>query len=95
MARYELSQAADADLERLYIFGIRNFGEGLADQYYDGLISRFQQIADMPKLYPAAQHVTIECRRSVYGAHSIYYEIKETSVVIVRILGRENPETAL
>ncbi len=34
--RYHLSEAADADLERLYEWGIDRFGMNAADQYYGG-----------------------------------------------------------
>lgn len=94
MASYELSRAADADLERLYTFGILNFGVALADEYYDGLIARLQQITEMPNLYPVITIAKQSYRRSVYGSHSIYYTAKTEGVFVVRVLGRENPATA-
>ena len=51
--RYHLSEAADADLERLYEWGIDRFGMNAADQYYDGLLARFENIAERPQLWPA------------------------------------------
>ena len=39
--RYHLTQAADADLERLYEWGIDRFGVKVADEYYDGLITPY------------------------------------------------------
>jgi toxin ParE1/3/4 len=93
--RYHLSEAADADLERLYEWGIDRFGMNAADQYYDGLIARFEKIAESPQLWPAVYHIRAGYRRSVYVAHSIYYRIESTGVLIVRVLGRENPATSL
>jgi len=49
--RYHLTQAADADLERLYEWGIERFGVNAADEYYEGLIARLVQIADTPQLW--------------------------------------------
>ena len=95
MENYELSAAAIADLKRLYSFGIMRFGEQLADQYYDGLIKRFQQIGDMPLLYPAIDEIRQGYRRSVYGSHSIYYKMAENCVQIIRILSREDVKNAL
>ena len=40
------------------------------------------------------QHIRKGYRRSVCGVHSIYYRIEE-EVIIVRILGRQEPEEAL
>jgi toxin ParE1/3/4 len=93
--RYHLSEAADADLERLYEWGIDRFGMNAADQYYDGLIDCFEKIAESPQLWPAVDHIRSGYRRSVYVAHSIYYRIESTGVLIVRVLGRENPATSL
>ena len=95
MAIYRLSEAADSDLERLYNFGIENFGLVLADQYFDGIVDRFQRIADMPRLYPAVDDIRKGYRRSVLGSYSIYYVLIDDGVKIVRILGREDIKRAL
>ena len=95
MGNYELSDPAKADLRRLFTYGILSFGEKLADEYYDGMISRFEQISDMPKLYPAVDDIKQEYRRSVFGSHSIYYKLADDHVKIIRILSREDPKRAL
>jgi toxin ParE1/3/4 len=93
--RCHLSEAADADLERLYEWGIDRFGMNAADEYYDGLIARLGQIADTPQLWQEVDHIRAGYRRSVYVAHSIYYRVEANGVLIVRVLGRENPQTSL
>jgi toxin ParE1/3/4 len=93
--RYYLTQAADADLERLYEWGIDRFGVKVADEYYDGLIARLTQIANTPQLWQEVDHIRAGYRRSVYVAHSIYFRIEASGVFIVRVLGRENPQTSL
>lgn len=92
--RYHLTQAADADLERLYEWGIDRFGMNAADEYYDGLIARLGQIADTPQLWQEVDHIRAGYRRSVYVAHSIYW-VEANGVLIGRVLGRENPQTSL
>jgi toxin ParE1/3/4 len=67
----------------------------VADQYYDGLLARFDKIAESPQLWPAVDHIRAGYRRSVYVAHSIYYRIEATGVLIVCVLGREHPATSL
>ena len=94
MASYRLSNRALADLDRLYERGILTFGPRLADGYYDELITRMQEIADQPKLYPAIDDIREGYRRSVYGAHSIYYRIEAQGVEIVRVLGRQDSTNA-
>ena len=90
MAVYDLSEKALDDLDRLYEYGVLTFGLGPADDYYDGLLLRFQEIAQSPRLYPAVDHINEGYRMSVFKAHSIYYRITDQGVYIVRLLGRED-----
>jgi len=90
VAAFRLSRAAEDDLARLYRRGIIEFGMQQADRYYDGLIARLERIAAEPSLYPAVDHLRTGYRRSVYGAHSIYYRTDDDGVEIVRVLGRED-----
>ncbi len=92
---YSLSEAAGEDIESLYEWGIDRYGLNAADRYYDGLIARFDQIAENPQLWQRVDHIRAGYRRSVYGAHSIYYRVEAEGVVIVRIIGRENPRNDL
>ena len=89
MAVYDLSEAALKDIDRLYEYGILNFGLNQANKYYDALFARFQQLAETPQLYPAVDHISEGYRLSIFKAHSIYYRITDNGVFIVRLLGRE------
>ena len=40
-------------------------------------------------------HIRSGYRRSVYGVHSIYYRAEAAGILIVRVLGRQNPQTSL
>jgi len=93
--RYRLTRAADADLERLYEWGIDRFGLSAADAYYDALLIRFEEIAKSPRLWQSVEHIRAGYRRSVFRAHSIYYRIAGNDVVIIRILSREDVQTRL
>lgn len=95
MARYKLTQAADRDFENIFDFGIDRFGLAQALEYQNGMKERFAQLAAQPDLYQAVDHISQGYRRSVFQAHSIYYKVDNELVLIVRILGRENPETSL
>ena len=50
MARVELSQAADRDLNDIYIYSYREFGEAKAEAYLHALEQRFEQLAVFPGL---------------------------------------------
>ena len=92
MASYRLSDKADEDLSRLYEYGIIHYGQERADRYYSGLIERFEELTENPLLWQAVDHIRPGYRRSVYGRHSIYYRIDPDEIVIVRILGQQNPQ---
>jgi toxin ParE1/3/4 len=95
MASYRLNREALEDLDRLYEHGVLTFGLRQADAYFDGIVNRFQKIADQPELYPAIDHIRQGYRRSVYKSHSIYYRIDPDEIVIVRILGQQDIGKAL
>jgi toxin ParE1/3/4 len=95
MDLYRLTRAADEDFERIFEFGIDRFGLEQALSYQNGMTRRFGEIAAHPKRYQPVDHVRPCYRRSVYRSHSIYYKIDGSFVLVVRILGRENPETSL
>jgi len=67
-----------------------DFGLQQADDYYDGLLVRFQHIADTQLMYPDISHIREGYRRSVYGAHSIYYRIESGYVFVVHIIGQQD-----
>ena len=95
MASYRLNREALEDLDRLYEKGILTVGLRQADAYFDGIVNRFQKIADQPELYPAIDQIRQGYRRSVYKSHSIYYHINLDDIVIVRILGQQDIGRAL
>ncbi len=94
MGNYELTKAAAEDFERIFDYGIDTFGLDQALKYLNGMKQRFDELAEQPRLYPAVDHIREGYRRSVYGSHSIYYRTETRRVLIVRILGRQDPAKA-
>ena len=92
MANYRLSEDAKADLNRIYQRGVREFGEVLADKYYDAFFDRFEQLAKQPQLYQAVDDIREGYRRSVCGVDSIYYRIVDDTVEIMCILGQQDAD---
>jgi len=92
MATYRLTENAKEDLRRIYRRGLREYGEAQADQYYNALFDRFEQIAEQPFLYPAVDDIREGYRRSVCGVDSIYYRIEGETVEIIAIIGRQDLE---
>lgn len=95
LALYKLTQAAAVDFENILEFGFDRFGLQQAIDYQEGLKLKFSLISENPKMYQVVGDIKGHYRRSVYKAHSIYYRETDGFVLIVRILGRENPATSL
>ncbi len=91
MAKYRLTLSADADIDRLFVFGFETFGLEQADKYVSGLYVHLEDLSNYPQRWPAVEHIREGYRRSIYRAHSIYFRIDSNEIVIVRILGREDP----
>jgi toxin ParE1/3/4 len=87
---YKISKKAKMDLARIYWRGVREFGDAQAEKYYNALIDRFESIAENPLIYPMVDHVRLGYRRSVCGADSIYYQMNNDHVEIMRVLGRQD-----
>ena len=95
--RYHLKIAdgAESDLDDLYTYGFNSWGEARADGYYNGLLERFDQLCDNPYLYTAVDDIREGYRRSVYGAHSIYYRIQGDTIEIMALIGQQDIEKLL
>jgi len=90
MAHYKLAPSAVKDFDVLYEFGIDNFGLDQANKYTERIEERFSILAKDPLLYPAVDYIRKGYRRSVCGAHSIYYKVMVDGVEIIRILGQQD-----
>ena len=90
MASYRLTEVAKADLGRIYRRGLREFGERQADEYFQALFDRFDQIAENPQQYPKVDEIRPGMHRSICGVDSIFYKVGESHVDIVAIVGRQD-----
>lgn len=94
MLNYRLSEVAKEDLIIIAQYGDENFGVVQSDNYRDQLKRQFLVIAERPLFFPAVDHIRAGYRRSVCGAHSIYYRVEGDSVEIIRIIGRQDIDKA-
>ena len=100
MGIYRLSEEAKDDLIGIHQYGVREFGKIQADAYFWQLIERLDVLAQTPLLYQEIREIREGYRRSVCGAHSIYYRIDGETVEIMAVmrsqdvasrLGRQRP----
>jgi toxin ParE1/3/4 len=90
MYKYQLTAAAQEDLENIYRFGYQKFGELQADRYFFGLIDCLENIAAHPLLFPTVDYIRPMYRRCAYRSESIYYRLDHDVVVIMAIIGRQD-----
>jgi len=92
---YRLSTSAKEDLKRIYAYGLAEFGEEQADQYFNDFFSAFNKITTNPYLYQSVDHIRLGYRRCSCGSDSIFYRIIGTTVEIMAILGGQSVDSWL
>lgn len=88
--KLRLSAEADRDLDQIYEYGFRQWGEVQADNYFDELGAHLNQLTENPYLYAAVDDIRPGYRRSVCGSHSVYYRVTGEWVEIMAIIGRQD-----
>lgn len=86
MASYQLTEAAQDDVDEIYEYSILNFGLQQARDYLNGLHRCFSTLADNPRLGRDYSHVKDEVRRFEYVSHSVYYQITSDGILALRVL---------
>ncbi len=96
MARFELSQAADNDLNEIYIYSYREFGEAKADAYLQSLEQCFERLAEFPGMGRSIAHIRAGYFRFPHGSHAIFFVKIADGISVVRVLHqRRDPERHL
>ncbi|MEW8500979.1 MAG: type II toxin-antitoxin system RelE/ParE family toxin [Candidatus Thiodiazotropha taylori] len=95
MGSYKRSNKATADLERIWLHGLREYGLEQADKYYNTLFDRFEELAENPFLYQAVDDICGGYRRSPCGVDAIYYRFENDIVEIMSIIGQQDTENWL
>ena len=90
MASYRLSPNAADDLERIWFYGLEQWGVVQADRYIEALYQRFSELAEAPRKYPAVNLIREGYRRSVCGRDSIFYRIDGADVEIMAVIGQQD-----
>ena len=91
MGIYKLSENAKLDLKRIYLQGLRMYGETQADKYFNEFFGRFEQLVEQPLQYPTVDEIRLGYRRSACGVDNIYYRISsENTVEIMAIIGQQD-----
>lgn len=87
---YSLSQQAKEDLQAIYEYGYRRWGEEQADFYFHKLFDAFLKIADQPETYQKVEFIRAGYRRCICGVDSIYFRCNSGQVEIMSIIGSQD-----
>jgi toxin ParE1/3/4 len=87
MAIYKLTSKAEIEIESIYEYSIINFGLQVAQGYLLGLHDCFDLLANHQSFGTDYGFIELGLLRYEYRSHSIYYQITEDGILIVRILG--------
>jgi toxin ParE1/3/4 len=87
MAIYKLTNKAEIEIENIYEYSIINFGLQVAQVYLLGLHDCFDLLADYQSFGTDYGFIEPGLFRYEYRSHSIYYQITEDGILIVRVLG--------
>ncbi|CUW37434.1 putative toxin antitoxin plasmid stabilization system ParE [Magnetospirillum sp. XM-1] len=86
MDDYVLSNKADDDLGRIYVYSAQTFGEARADSYFLGLRDCLQAQADNPGLGRPAELAAAGLLRHEHGRHIVFYLTEPGGIFVARIL---------
>lgn len=90
MTKYILTEEAKEDLWRIFEFGLTQFSAYQAEKYFAMMHACFRKIAEFPLLFPVTIKRNANLRFCVCGVETIYYQVTETGVRILTIIGRQN-----
>ncbi|HDU8496909.1 TPA: type II toxin-antitoxin system RelE/ParE family toxin [Morganella morganii] len=85
---YKLTERAVNDFAGIYDYTLLNFGETQADRYTDAFEAFFETLAGIPDMGRDSQLLP-EILRIEFQRHTIFYTIRETDILIVRILHQQ------
>ncbi|SHN09298.1 toxin ParE1/3/4 [Cyclobacterium lianum] len=89
MANYILSVKADEDLDSIADYSLEKWGEKQTLEYLDELLNCLEKIATTPEIGRDASELSPHLKRYNYKAHTIFYVITSSKIMIVRILGQQ------
>jgi toxin ParE1/3/4 len=96
MARYRLSETADAKISAIYEYSLLQFGENQADRYFLGMHKTFEILAGEPYLGSRSTNLDSDIRQFVYKSHIIFYKPISDGIFIVDIFAaRQLPPSIL
>lgn len=86
MAEFRFSPAAQADLDGIFDYSVRQWGVDQALRYTQELVDLCTALAQAPTLATDCGHIRSDYRRGAAGRHFIYFRVEDYGIAVIRIL---------
>jgi toxin ParE1/3/4 len=86
MSRYTLSPRAEADLDEIWDFTVKRWGETQAEDYIRLLVGAIEAVAENPRRGRRCDDVRKGYHRYLAGSHIIFFRKIKGGIDVVRVL---------
>ena len=86
MAGYALSPAARADVEEIWDYTVRNWGEAQAERYTRNIRDACEALGDGTLSGRSAEDIRAGYRKAAVGSQVMFHRVRADVVEVIRIL---------
>ena len=86
MGSYALSPAAQADLEDIWDYTVRRWGEAQAENYTRNIQAACEALSEGTMISRSAEEIRAGYRKVTVGSHVMFFRMQSDVVEIIRIL---------
>ena len=85
--RYSISEKANQDIEKIWLYTFENWSLEQADRYYNLILDEIEFISENFESGKSVDHIKKGYRASIVKSHIIFYKkSRRNSIEIVRVL---------
>lgn len=90
--RLDLTARAEADIRKIFVYGLETHGQVAADRYLEHLNDSFHRLTLFPLLGHIDENAGRPYRVLVVGDHRVFYRVVGDTVRVIRVFHqRANP----
>ena len=85
--RYSISEKANQDIEKIWLYTFENWSLEQADRYYDLILDEIEFISENFESGKSVDYIKKGYRASIVKSHTIFYKKSRRNIVeIIRVL---------
>ena len=86
MKHVVLSDRAKSDLLQIYKSGVTAWGRNRANDYYDQITARLNEVAEFPDIGPNRPEISDDAQTLLVNKHILLYEASADQIHVLRVL---------